>query len=83
MMRWTCGVPPEVSHALSPPATEGGVVLVEDPVGATRPGGKKVLWTGHLEVTVYAQPSLLEDTSLLGLVSRVDGRPLAPADPSC
>ena len=44
---------------------------------------KAVIWTGHLEVTVYAQREAANADDLAHQLRRVDGQPLAPAAPTC
>lgn len=83
MMRWTCGAPPELASASQPPIERGGVVYVDDPIGATFPGGKRVVWTAHLAVTIYAHPDLIDVPALSGMLQRLDGRPLAAAESAC
>jgi hypothetical protein len=83
-LRRTCGTPPELSYVGRAPAVRDGVYFVEDPAGATVPGGKKVVWPGHTAVTIYNQfPSPGRVGDVLPLVSRIDGKPLEPANPYC
>ena len=82
-MKWHCGAPPEVTNALSPPVTRDGVVFVDEPIGASAPGAKKVVWTGRLQVTIYALPGFFEAGQIAGTLRRLDGRPLVAAEPYC
>ncbi len=84
MMRRTCGEPPEVTHARTAPTARDGVVYVDDPIGATVPNGKKVIWTGHTEVTIYSQfPDAPGAAPVFESVQRLDGQALAPAVNGC
>jgi hypothetical protein len=86
MHRWSCGTPPEVEFARSPVETRSdGVVVVINSAGSDERSGltKAVIWTGHLEVTVYAQREAANADDLAHQLRRVDGQPLAPAAPTC
>ena len=82
-MKWHCGAPPEVTNALSPPVTRDGVVFVDEPIGDSAPGAKNVVWTGRLQVTIYALPGFFETGQIAGTLRRLDGRPLGAAEPYC
>lgn len=86
MHRWTCGTPPEVEFARSPVETRSdGVVVVRSATGGDERAGvtKAVIWTGHLEVTVYAQAEAANANDLVQQLRRLDGQPLAPAAAGC
>lgn len=86
MHRWTCSTPPEVKFARSPVETRpDGAVVVHNAVGGDERAGltKAVIWTGHLEVTVYAQAEAANANDLIQQLRRLDGQPLAPAANGC
>jgi hypothetical protein len=81
-----CGTPPEVEFATLPVETRSdGVVIVTSPAGGGPPSAmtKAAMWTGRLQVTVYAHEEAGNATELLGELRRLDAKPLAPADSSC
>ena len=48
-----------------------------------RQGPKNVVWTGRLQVTIYALPGFFEAGQIAGTLRRLDGRPLVAAEPYC
>lgn len=86
MHRWSCGTPPEVEFARSPVETRSdGVVILRNAAGGDERSGvtKAVVWSGHLEVTIYAQDEAASADDLADQVRRVDGLQLAAAASSC